>query len=327
MRIFRFVNYLRTSALAVSAMSLSAGLISCEHKELCYDHSHMVELDVRFDWSQAPEANPESMSVYFFPKDGGKPLRYEITSYNQGYIKVPAGSYNILSYNSDTHNIQKLNTDDYYEFELTSYETEMLQGLSIVGLSLKTAPRVPGSETKRVVENPEMIWSDAIEDVDMTDKNIRHTLTLNPQPIIDEVSLVISDIKNIKNVGAMSATIYDMAGGYHPGRRIASSEPVIIPFELSIDKGTATAQGSFHTFGHCSQELGEHHIYIYAVMNDGGKWYFDYDLTSDIHKADDGSSSWDIKIQSLELPKPVDGSGGINPSVSEWKDMRVILDM
>lgn len=37
---------------------------SCEHKDLCYDHSHTIDVEVVFDWRNASEAAPESMSLY-----------------------------------------------------------------------------------------------------------------------------------------------------------------------------------------------------------------------------------------------------------------------
>ena len=40
--------------------------VSCEHKDLCYDHSHMTDLRVDFDWSAAPDAEPGTMVVHFF---------------------------------------------------------------------------------------------------------------------------------------------------------------------------------------------------------------------------------------------------------------------
>lgn len=52
---------------------------SCEHKDLCYDHSHTIDVEVVFDWRNASEAAPESMSLYLFPTNGGEALRYEFT--------------------------------------------------------------------------------------------------------------------------------------------------------------------------------------------------------------------------------------------------------
>lgn len=47
------------------AMSLSC-LIGCSQRELCYDHSHKVPVNIEFDWSDAPDAQPATMVVWFF---------------------------------------------------------------------------------------------------------------------------------------------------------------------------------------------------------------------------------------------------------------------
>ena len=78
---------------------------SCEHKNLCYDHAHTGIVNVVFDWRNAPNAAPKSMSCYLFPTDGGEVLRYEFTDRNGGAIRVPAGRYDALCLNSDTENI------------------------------------------------------------------------------------------------------------------------------------------------------------------------------------------------------------------------------
>ena len=89
---------------------------SCTHKKLCYDHTHTRDINVVFDWNKAPDANPRSMSLYLFPEDGGKPLRYEFTNKNGGKIRVVAGNYKALFLNSDTRNITIQNEDEFDRF-------------------------------------------------------------------------------------------------------------------------------------------------------------------------------------------------------------------
>lgn len=50
---------------AASGLAMLLSLSSCEHKDLCYDHGHYVEVDVRFNWAEAPDANPSTMVVNF----------------------------------------------------------------------------------------------------------------------------------------------------------------------------------------------------------------------------------------------------------------------
>ena len=48
---------IRMTVYALLAMIL----FSCEHKELCFHHPHVVTVRVDFDWKNAPQANPEGM--------------------------------------------------------------------------------------------------------------------------------------------------------------------------------------------------------------------------------------------------------------------------
>ena len=76
---------------------------SCEHKELCYNHSHTIDIEVVFDWTQAPEASPASMSLYLFP-EAGVPIRNEFTEPAGGEIRATNGRYDALclNHNADT---------------------------------------------------------------------------------------------------------------------------------------------------------------------------------------------------------------------------------
>lgn len=48
-------------------MVLSMIFVSCEHKELCYNHPHSTKVSVVFDWSQMPAAYaPGGMRVIFY---------------------------------------------------------------------------------------------------------------------------------------------------------------------------------------------------------------------------------------------------------------------
>ena len=89
--------YLLKCSIACSVM-LIAG--ACEHKELSFDHSHAVELEIAFDWSEAPEAAPSTMVVQFFTTDGKHYERRELTR-NGGKIRIEAGEYKLLFHNGD----------------------------------------------------------------------------------------------------------------------------------------------------------------------------------------------------------------------------------
>lgn len=298
---------------------------SCEHKELCYDHSHMVELDVRFDWSAAPDANPESMSVYFIPTVGGSPERYEFIGLSGGHITVREGDYHVICLNSDTRNIICRNTNSLYTFEITSAETSLLQSFAMLGIRSDQAPRKEGSENMRVIASPEKVWSSVYNDLHMS-KDHNYEISLTPEKIVDEVAIEIKDVDNIDRIKAASASIYDMGGGFLPGLKTATDERVILPFDLKADKTDNTLKGTMRTFGHCPETTGNHVLYIYVVMKDGSQWYYTYDITEQIHASDDGSGNWDISISGLPLPEP-DADGGLRPTVTEWSNINIEIKM
>lgn len=50
----------------LSSLFLILAITSCEYKELCYDHSHVVDVRIDYDWSLAPDADPKSVSAYLY---------------------------------------------------------------------------------------------------------------------------------------------------------------------------------------------------------------------------------------------------------------------
>ena len=95
------ILFFRVIVCAAFLLMMAELLSSCEHKDLCYDHPHRQNVEVMFDWSADPEANPATMSLYLYPENGGDPIRYEFTDKNGGNISVAAGTYKAICVNSD----------------------------------------------------------------------------------------------------------------------------------------------------------------------------------------------------------------------------------
>lgn len=65
-------------------------LTSCEHKELCLDHSHREKLRLVFDWRDAPDADPVGMVVFFYPENpDGDVVRVDFDNIRGGEIEPP----------------------------------------------------------------------------------------------------------------------------------------------------------------------------------------------------------------------------------------------
>ena len=296
-------------------------LVSCDHKEVCYDHSHMLPLQVVFDWTHARAASPASMSFYLFPADGGESIRNEFTNPAGGEIRATRGSYDALCLNSDTEGIEYRNTEKWETFEITTATTTLLPELAPLSLRSEKPPMASGAESERVAAAPEMVWCDRRAEFSLIPNN--QLITLYPSAAVSCYTVEILHVANLAHVQGLSASLSGMAGGFLIGAGTASAERVTIPFELEKSDET-TLMGVVQTFGHCPSEQTAHRLIVYAILTDGSKWYYTYDVTEQIHSAPD---QHDIRILLDELPLPEPTSAGFQPSVENWQTVDVDIEM
>lgn len=312
----------RLCAAFVALLALSA----CNHKELCYDHTHTVTVKVVFDWQNAPSATPQTMSLYLFPSDGSEPVRYEFTDRNGGSIRVPFGTYDAVCLNSDTENIEYANTGAQSTFEVTTLTTTLLNSLSTLNVRSETAPRAAGTEEERVARTPDPLWTDHDEDIVLRLTEDEQTITLYPVQSYCNYTLEIRNAENLKYTYGLDGSLASMAGGWLPGLATLTTERVTLPLELVIEDDLATVTGAWTTFGHCPDTDATHSLIVYAVLSDGNKYSYTYDVTEQIHTAADPYNVH-IVLDGLPLPKPIENGGGLHPSVDDWQSEEIDIEM
>lgn len=292
-------------------------LASCEHKELCYDHSHTSDLQVVFDWKNAPDARPASMRLYLFPDTEGKPLLYEFGNHTGGKISVPAGRYRALCMNSDTEFILFRNTGQYETFE--AYLTD--------GSFPHIVPR-PGDGNKQPVRStPDKLWSDHTEALEVFVGLKGQTLTLYPKLAVRHYTVEIRNAENLESLasGGIFGSLTGMSGGLMLVANLPTDEESILPFDMVSD-GKSTVTADFYTFGYPGKPETEQSLVVYAILGNGKKYSFTYDVTSKIHEASDPMNVH-IVIDGLPIPKPIDRDGGFTPDVDEWGVVEIEVSM
>lgn len=320
---------------------LFAGFVatSCEHKELCFDHRHCrIPVSVVFDWRNAPSADPESMSLFLFPKDGGEPLRYEFAGRDGGEIAIPVGRYDAVCVNSDTESAYFRNMNRLETFEVRTREIELFAGLDIRS---EGAPRAEGTETEEIVFAPEMMWAARSFDLDFSlcdsesSDDAPRSIVFYPAEIVCHYSVEIRNADNLKYISALSGSLSGMSGGSMLASDTPTAECVTLPFAASSDGESIV--GSWLTFGHCPASIesssatapypcrAAHKLVIYAVLTDGTKWYYTYDVTDSIRTAADPRHVH-IVLDGLPLPEP-SGSGGFRPEVGDWNVVHIDIEL
>ena len=311
--------------------------ISCEHKDLCYDHNHSRWVNVKFDWSKAPEAAPATMSLWLFPRDGGEALRYEFVERNGGRIRLPLGDYDALCLNSDTEGLDYVQTDGFETFEVKARTTDLLtSGMSVLGVKSDGAPRAEGTENERVVNSADYLWTDNLQGIAIEAAMADDTLVLYPESRTCHYRVEISGVDNLKYVRGVSATLSGMSSGWLPGAEALSAELATLPFAMAKEApegedNTANEwlTGELQVFGHCLDGKANHAIVVYAVLADGTQHAYTLDaeeVTRQIHEAP-GSRNVVIRLHGLPLPKPIVNGGGFQPTVDEWQEEHVRLEM
>lgn len=306
--------------------SLAAVLSACEHKELCFDHTHLISVEVEFDWSLAPEADPASMAAYFF-SDKGDEERFVFTDNRGGRIMIPFGNYNGIGTNNDNTDWAGLrNESDIETIETYTAGTEVLAGNGFETYSL---PRARGAEDEHFISSPGMMWSARTDNIRLQITDTLGHVVFTPSEAICHYKVIINDVENLKYLhgSAIDATLTGMSEGFLHGSQQATDTHATLPFTLAADPDSPnTLETSFLTFGESPAQHYPHYLTVYLRLTDGTKWYSTFDVTRQIQTAEDPHNVT-IVVSGLKLPSPILHDEGLHPDVNDWQTIEVDLDM
>ncbi|MDE6511862.1 MAG: DUF5119 domain-containing protein, partial [Muribaculaceae bacterium] len=92
----------KTHLSKISILSiLTFASVSCRHKDVYMEEEMTSQLQVVFDWTNAPEAEPESMALYLYEENGTEPMRFIFSNKTGGLIKAPFGLHHAICLNAD----------------------------------------------------------------------------------------------------------------------------------------------------------------------------------------------------------------------------------
>lgn len=291
---------------------------SCDHKELCYDHSHGTSLQLVFDWSKTPEAQPQGMCAFFYPDDPeGQVIRYDFTGRDGGVIIVPEGNYQVIAYNNDTEAAQFRGWGTLSTHEAFTREGSVLE--PVLGSGNYSAPRAPGSENQPVVIQPDMVWSVTSYHVTVTADT--RVIKLYPEPRVCVYTYEIRHVNNLRYVSQCCASLSGLSPTLWMADDIPGQEQATIPFEAFSD-GEATISGEFLTFGYDTHETRENRLLLYVWLSDGQKLCYGteserFEVSKQIRQAPNRRHVH-IIVDGLDLPAPTDNPDGFDPSVDDW---------
>lgn len=294
-------------------------LLSCRHKDLCYDDVYTSDVEVVFDWSEAPEARVSSMRVFLYPDGGGNVLTYEFGNMTGGTVRIPGGSYRAICINSDTESLLFQNTQLYDGFKVRTPASLMNE---VLYASLQSKFR----EAPMPVQAPsDNVYSDRIDLLTIEAAGRKQSVVFYPKPSFSRYRIKIVNVSNLEHAvqGSITGGLSGMSEGLFVGKNELDEDMTIVPFSMDAAE-SSTLTTEFFTLGHAVSD--EHKVAVLVSLGDGQQECYVFDVTDQVRNAQDKRDIF-IQLDGMKLPKPIYNGNGFKPSVEDWQDVNIPLDM
>jgi len=191
-------------------------MVGCEHKELCFEHPHLVPVRVDAVWDQFCEY-PMGMTAVFFPHDGSESILVQSHTPERASVNLPVNRYDVLVFNEtmaelgsiNFRNMGRLETAEAYAYELHSR------------MRMKRAVDEP------TVVDPERLGVALYRDYEVTEEMLeryRHrkemnlpieenVLTVYPKNVVYIVDVKVH-VRGIYNVRSVESSLSGLSEGY-----------------------------------------------------------------------------------------------------------------
>lgn len=292
----------------------------------CKDYYHVewseeTAVDVRFEWDRAKPDGVETMSLYVF-SETGSPYAYDFGNIIGGKLPLAPGLYKTTALNIDNDIIDVV-ADEYETSYVTTNGTSLLASINYAGMA--AAPYPSGEVPQSVRMQPYALYADTCS----TLRGYDVSLVMHPMSMVDTIDVRINNIENLDRVEAMSAAISGLSAGISLSTLSPIESLCTMPFDMTIT-GETTAAGRLLVFrrtkkGESGEPVPENKMNVYAVMDDGSKYYYTFDVTDKLNDSDEGATSVEIDIPSLPLPKPT--GGGFQPALGNWEEIKEDIEL
>ena len=301
------------AGLLLPVLALTAAVSSCVDigfRDLCQDHTHIVSVSVRFDWTDCPDAAPEAMSVWFYSLDdpSSEPRRYDLPGRDGGTVRIRPGSYRVLCLNADADAVIYDGTASWDGFRLY---TRHLCGDLIL--------------------EPNRMWASSLDELTLAMGQKDADVVFPMAPRTQTVVIDLLNVPNIARVSGMSASLSGMSASVRLVSGAQDGMHATIPFEF-VREGDSTLTVSIETFCHCpggiTPDPGTHLLTLSATLSDGTLWSYTVDITGEMHDPGNlvGGSHLHIVLDGMiPVPELVVSGGGMIPSVGGWDEEEIYV--
>lgn len=317
-------------SLLLSALLL---LTSCEYKDLCYDHNHWSDVRVAFDWSAvAGRIAPRGMTALFYDTSlpSQEPVRYDLPGTDGGTARLQPGDYQAATYNYDTETILYRGMERAATLEAYTRQSSIEEGTQLAS-TRGSMPRAANTEQEPVILEPDPLCAAVCEPFALT-QNESRTVTLTPEMRCHEVTVTILNVPNLQYAGQFGGALTGLAPSVNVQTGQLGEGCATQAFTAHV-AGDSTLVMHFRIFGHCPQAsqgvYNSHVLTVYAILADGSKWYYNTDVSLQLHDPAKSPDDYKVTIElhDLPVPKPIVNGSGFQPSVDGWQGIEIDVGM
>ena len=305
-------------------------MVSCNHKELCYDHephSERVEykLELSFDceWEYNIESNvdweqqwkpeygisyddirpkePEGVRVHVFDEDNQTETVRNLTKQNATIRFTEEGHYDLLFYNNDT---------EYIVFE----------GLESFNSATATTR---GSSRSRVMNAPDMLFGAYMDSIFVEKSSKTETMKVTLKPLVYTYLMRYEFAERADEIVSANGALDGVACKVNLSNGRTTPDAATIGYECQV--GDFGVQALVRSFGipdypnpNYSRNEQKYITYLEVRLKDGKTKTFKFDITEQMAKQPHGGV---ILIQDVKMNDSGSGGGGFDVGVEGWGDI------
>ena len=297
---------------------ITAAFCACQYQQSLYPEyvgEKRCPVEVSFDWSDCPEAAPQSMSLYLFPADGSHYTRHEFAGRDGGQIFISPGYYAAVAVNSDNEQIKVINEGIPDSFRLVLRNSNALSSVS-----------TQSGEDEQICPAPGPLWIAWISQVEISDDR----LIVKMSEAFCRCSVDVRRITNPEVVRSVRAVLSGTNSALSFDGSMYESVPVSLLFDFDPVGSDGSVAGHLLTFGHCgvgrtrASAALSHRMTLEFTLCDGSTRYKTVDVTDQVHTQP--IEHCHLVIDSITVPLNVSDSG-IDLTVSDWNEVDLMINL
>lgn len=290
---------------------------SCRQKELIFP-AETCKIDVHFLWDKAENAEPDGMTLLFYPEDeGGEFWRFEISGSHGGPIEITQGRYTLIAVNNDLPGVRLIDMP-YTSAALTALDALYSRtfasqvDMAYVG-KVENLKILPGKVSYQSGEG-NIISSQSVIDC-------------YPDSVSTIYNIIIRDIEGIEHVKAAEGILEGTAEGIRLSSLTPIEPSVATEFELNIDTEKTSFTGSTSGFPN-NTPSAKYGLTLRLAYYGGGGYEKYFDVTEQVLNSFYPHNVY-ININGLTLPdEPTiePDEVGMRVDVDGWKVIEIDID-